>query len=163
MSCGTVSPVPDENSPKFASKILGHLYALGAARICGDREAILLIREGMRDEEEAFLPAAAVAVAYSCVRAAGRGDDPFADERVARLNPTMLDAVRSVIDGCTPDIFMLADGEDPVEVSTDTVALFWQWSADWDDEEALRIARRHCANMVLYRARGDEDDDRDDS
>lgn len=163
MPCCTVSAVPEENSPKFASTILGHLYALGAARICGDRGASLLIREGIRDEEEAFLPAAAVAVAYSCVRSAGRGGDPFTDERVAGLNPMMLDAIRSVIAGHTPDIFLLTDGEDPVEVSADTVALFWQWSADWDDDEALRIARRHCANMVLYRARDDEDRGREGS
>lgn len=161
MPCGTVSAVPDENSPKFASTILGHLYALGAARICGDREAISLIREGILDAEEAFLPPAAVAVAYSCVQSAGRGDDPFADERVARLNPLMLDAIRSTLDGCAPDVVVPLNGEDPVEVSTDIVASFWRWSAGWDDDEALRIARRHCANMVLYQARGDEDDRND--
>lgn len=149
----------DASSPRFASTILAHLYALGAARICEDPEAVSIIRESIRDEEEAFLPAAAVAVAYSCVQASQRSDDPFSDERIGALHPLMTAAIAAVLHGAAADIFILEDGEDPVEVAAETVASFWNWSAEWDTEEALRIARRHCANMAVYRS---HDPDRED-
>jgi len=133
-----------------AAEVLGHLYALGAAHISNDPEAFELVLAEVPAEATTFMPEAAVAIAYTSVQMFRAEDDPLADPDVASLPPAMLDAIGAVLDGDTPDFVSLHD-DDPVDVSVRTVGSIWLWAAHGHTEEALRIARRHCANMALYR------------
>jgi hypothetical protein len=147
-----------------AADVLGHLYALAAAHISGDQNAVTIILEDVPAATRQVLPEAALAIAYTSVRMFRNGDDPFDDPLVAVLPPWILDTLASVLGGEPPDLIPLHEG-DPVDASIRTVGAFWLWAAYGEQQEALRIARRHCANMVLYRDEGwqrrrntDEDD-----
>lgn len=142
-----------DGTPERAAEVLGHLYALAAAHISGDRGAIELILENVPLHAREAMPEAAIAIAYTSVHMFRDGDYPFDDPAVAALPERMLDALASVLEGDTPD-FVPLHGGDPVDVSIHTVGAIWLWAAHGEQQEALRIARRHCANMVLYRDEG---------
>lgn len=152
-----------DGTPERAAEVLGHLYALAAAHISGDRGAIELILENVPLHAREAMPEAAIAIAYTSVRMFPDHDDPFADPQVSSLPSWMLEALVSVLDGIAPDFIPLR-GRDPVEASIRTVGAFWLWAAHGEQQEALRIARHHCANMVLYRDEGlrRRSDDADD-
>ena len=141
---------PADGVAARAAEVLGHLYALGAAHLSNDTEAFDIILAGVPDGATAFMPEAAVAIAYTSVHMFRHADDPFEDPAVAALPPAMLDALGAVLAGDTPDFIALHD-DDPVDVSVRTVGSIWLWAAHGQTEEALRIARRHCANLALYR------------
>lgn len=153
----------DENTSERAAEVLGHLYALAAAHISGDPDAVSLILEDVTAEARHVMPEAAIAIAYTSVRMFRTGDDPFEDPLVAALPSWMLDTLASILEGAGPEFVPVHPG-DPVDAAIRTVGAFWLWAAHGEQDRALRIARRHCANMVLYRDEGwrrrrDEDDD----
>lgn len=133
-----------------AADVLGHLYALAAAHISGDQDAVAILLEDVPAATQQVLPEAALAIAYTSIRMFRNGDDPFDDPLVTVLPQWMLDTLASVLGGEPLDLISLYEG-DPVDVSVRTVGAFWLWAAYGEQQEALRIARRHCANMVLYR------------
>jgi hypothetical protein len=136
-----------------AAEVLGHLYALAAAHISGDRDAMRILLEDVPAEETSVMPEAAIAIAYTSVQKFRDGDDPFDDPLVSSIPPAMLGALTAVLEGDAPD-FVELRGVDAVDAAVRTVGAIWTWAAYGEREEALRIARWHCANMVLYRARG---------
>lgn len=141
-------------------EVLGHLYALAAAHISDDPAAIRLILADVPVDARAVMPEAALAIAYTSVRTFRDGDDPFDDPAVAALPSPVLDALASILAGDTPDAIPLYD--DPVKAAILTVGTFWLWAAHGQPQEALRIARRHCANMALYRDERTGTQSRDD-
>jgi len=155
---------PRDGTSGRAAEVLGHLYALAAAHISGDRGAVELILEDVPVATREVMPEAAIAIAYTSVRMFPDHDDPFEDPQVASLPSWVLEALVSVLDGNAPD-FIPLHGGDPVEAAIRTVGAFWLWAARGERQEALRIARHHCAHMALYRDEGrrrPSDDDSDD-
>lgn len=142
-----------DDTSERAIEVLGHLYALAAAHISGDPDAVTLILEHVPASARQVMPEAAIAIAYTSVRTFRDGDDPFEDPMVAALPAWILDTLASVLEGEAPG-FVTVHSDDPVDAAVRTVGAFWLWAAQGEPEQALRIARRHCANMVLYRDEG---------
>jgi hypothetical protein len=136
-----------------AAEALGHLYALAAAHISEDRDAMRILLEDVPPAVANVMPEAAIAIAYTSVQKFRDGDNLFDDPVVSSIPSTMLGALTSVLEGDAPD-FVELHGEDAVDSAVRTVGAIWTWAAYGEQEAALRIARWHCANMVLYRDRG---------
>jgi len=146
--------VADNADLSFA--VLGHLYALAAARLNGDLEAVELIRDEVRPMHASVMPEAAVAVAYTTIRQAD-GDARVLDEAPLRgLTDPVKRALTHVLEGWPPE-FITLEAEDPVETAIRTVVATWLWACDGDADAAATMARTYCARLVLYRERPDRD------
>lgn len=94
-----------------AADVLGHLYALAAAHISGDQDAVAILLEDVPAATQQVLPEAALAIAYTSIRMFRNGDDPFDDPLVTVLPQWMLDTLASVLGGEPLDLIPLYESD----------------------------------------------------
>lgn len=145
----TIATMKDDH----ATAVLGSLYALAAAVINDDADAVVLLATELTPAQRLDLPEAAVAVAASCISNTSDGADPFSDPDMALVHPSLRRAIDVVLTGEHPGPITFGVGDDVIQASVRAVAQTWLWMTGGDAANAAVIARRHCARLVRYRER----------
>jgi hypothetical protein len=139
--------------PDIAAKVLGHLYALTAARLNGDSEGENLLRAEMDEWDIALIQEAGVAAAAAAVAARMRLEGLYETDEVCDAFSDMPEqtrhAVEDVLNGEEPTVPALPwdTGE---ELAVQTLAAAWLWANHGDLAEAALAARRNCVNMAAH-------------
>jgi hypothetical protein len=145
----TIATMNDDH----AAAVLGSLYALAAAVINDDADAVVLLATELTPAQRLDLPEAAVAVAASCISNTSDGDDPFSDPDMASVHPSLRRAIDVVLTGEHPGPITFDTHDDVIEASVRAVAQTWLWMTGGDAQSAAVIARQHCARLIRYRER----------